>query len=438
MSERSKGPRTIRWLRAVPALAFTAMSISCANDTPTGLGESLFPLQPRTIEVRLPWSEFGVALEVFGGYGRATEAPAIVLAEDYQGELDARVIAAFAYPTFVEARDTTGVLRNDSLYTPIGGRLVARFDSIDQEEFQLEAGLLFDAWDGSTVTWEAAVDSLGEFRAWQEPGAGPVTPVGTGEWIPGVGDSLSIQVDSLTARAWGDTTQFSGVRLDLGTPERLVRLTQLTLHVDTRPSVDPDTTVTFTAFTGNVAFIYSPSPSPPTGELRMGGAPAWRTIMTVDVPSVIDGPPSLCEQVTCPFVIDPERVNFASISLTPTPPQPGFRPVDTLQIDARAVLAPELLPKSPLGMSQAPGGVALPSELFEESAGGRIEIPVTSFIEDILLGETASGEEPLTSIALLDLFEPRSFPFAAFAGPGQEGEPVLRMIVTTSDTVELR
>jgi hypothetical protein len=159
--------------------------------------------------------------------------------------------------------------------------------------------------------------------------------------------------------------------------------------------------------------------------------------MHLDVPRVLDGPPELCAEVTCPFPIDPSRVNLASISLTPIPPEAGFRPTDTLQLDARGILVPGLLPKSPLGSTLAFGGVSVPPAAASGSAGS-VEIPVTTFVADLIRGETSTGDDPITSLAILDLFEPRSFPYMTFVGPGQEGEPVLRMVVTTADTVQIR
>jgi len=427
---------------AAPLTAFVAAAAvlafaSCTNDTATGLDDDLLPLRPRTIEVRLPWSQFGVGIDVIGGYGLVSETPSVVLADDYQGQLDARALAAFRYPPDVSVDDTTGVVRIDTAYVPVGGRLLVRIDTIGQEDFHIVAGLLLDRWDRTSATWEVAVDSVTMSRLWEEPGAGPVVPVGSADWTPEMGDSLIVPIDSLAVATWADTSQASGLRLELETPGRLVRILELGLEVDARPSVNPDTLVAVETATGNVTFIYSPSPPDPSGGLRVGGVPAWRTVMRLNVPLVLDGPPELCAEVTCPFEIDPSRVNLAAIALTTTVPDAGFRPVDTLQLDARGILAPELLPKSPLGSSLASGGVLVPSEAFGGSTR-EVEIPVTSFVADLLRGETSTGGQPLTSLAIVDLFEPRSFPYATFAGPGQEGEPFLRMIVTTADTVEIR
>ena len=41
------------------------------------------------------------------------------------------------------------------------------------------------------------------------------------------------------------------------------------------------------------------------------------------------------------------------------------------------------------------------------------------------------------TITLMEVFEPLSFAFGSFAGPGQVGEPVLRLLITVSDPVGL-
>jgi hypothetical protein len=417
--------------------AVAAALASCTNESATGLGDSFLPLKPQTVEVRLPWSEFGAGVEVIGGYGLVSETPAVVVAEDYQGAVDARALASFTYPTEITLADTTGVQRVDSTFSPVQGRLLVRFDTLGLEGFQMVAGLLLDEWDQRTATWEAAVDSVGEYREWSEPGAGPVTVVGRANWLRGSGDSLIVTIDSTGVATLADTSQASGLRIGLETPDRLVSLLELGLEVSVRSTVNPDTLVTLTPTAENVTFIYSPSPPAPSEGLRVGGVPAWRTVMRLNVPTALDGPPELCAVVTCPFQIDASRLHLASISLTPTVPEPGFRPTHTLEVDARGLLAPELQPKSPLGFSLAFGGVSVPPDVFD-GVGGKVEIPVTTFVADLIRGTTSAGAEPLQSLAIIDLLEPRSFPYATFAGPGQEGEPVLRMIVTTADTVEIR
>ncbi|HZD05917.1 MAG TPA: hypothetical protein VE173_13480, partial [Longimicrobiales bacterium] len=148
---------------------------------------------------------------------------------------------------------------------------------------------------------------------------------------------------------------------------------------------------------------------------------------------------SLCAQVTCPYTLDASRLNVATLDLTTRRPEPGFRPLDSLFVDARAVLAPERLPKSPLSASYViDGGLSVAPDAFGPDAGSTVSIPVTTFVRDLIRGETSSGEDPPQSLALLSFSEPLSLLLTSFVGPGGEGEPVLRLILTTSDTVEVR
>jgi hypothetical protein len=155
---------------------------------------------------------------------------------------------------------------------------------------------------------------------------------------------------------------------------------------------------------------------------------------------VLTGPAALCEKVQCPFALDPSRINAAVLVLTSRATEPAFQPSDTVRVDARAVLAPERLPKSPLGDPFLGGGFGFPvaPDAFGEAAGTAVELPVTPFVRDLVRDTTFTGAPAPHHLALLSLFEPLSIAYASFAGPGQEGAPYLRMIVTTADTVEIR
>lgn len=414
----------------------------CGDETATGLAEGLLPFQPRTLEIALPWSEFGVDLQVLGGFGRVSEIPQPVVAHEYDGALEARLLTRFDdYPGTLTVIDTLGATRVDTLYTVTGARVVAVFDTLRSTgPSQLVAHRMQQEWDRRTATWASAVDSLGVRIPWEEPGAGPAPDVGSASWDPEISDTVRIPVSPEAATAWGDTADASrGLRLDANTPGSYLALLSLRLEVDAEPSLNPDTVITFTVQPGPVTVLYTPSPGDPGGSIRVGGAPAWRSVIEMDVPTVVDGPPGLCAQVTCPYTLDPSRLNLATLELTTRRPEAGFLPIDSVFVDARAVLDPDRLPKSPLGFSYViGGGLPLGADLFGDGTGSTVSIPVTSFVRDLIRGETSSGDEPPRSLALLTFSEPLSILFSSFVGPGGEGEPVLRMVLTTSDTVEIR
>ncbi len=415
--------------------------LACEETTPTSSDGQLIPIQTRTLEFVLPFDEFAEGVEVFGGYGSTAELFESVLAANYRGVLESRVLIRFSeFPWQASVRDSTGTTRADSAFTFVGGRIVARFDTTEanrpENPVMLSAGLLPDGFDASSVTWTTSVDTINDFSSWPEPGASPVVSLGEAEWDPAESDSVVFELDSLQVTQFGDTLEAGpGMRLDLTSDGVRMNLLSSDLRLYARPNVNQDTLVTLNARPTAQTFIYDPFPLPAEDGIRIGGAPSWRTVLTLDLPAALDGTPELCAQITCPIAITPERLNAASLVLTTAPSEEAFVPSDSLFLDARAVLAPELLPKSPLGTSLVGGlGVSISPSAFAEESGRTITVPVTSFVRALFDG---SGSEIVRDLVLLTPLEPFSIGFGSFAGPGTDGEPSLRLILTVADTVEI-
>jgi hypothetical protein len=417
--------------------------LACDENTPTSLDEGRLPVDPATVEILLSWDEFARGLAVYGGFGTTNELGQGVLARAFEGTLDARTLVRFEpYPPRATVRDSAGVLRVDSGFVWIGGRVVARLDTLSStnglEPVTMSLGALTSEWHVRTASWTLAVDTAGDTRSWPEPGAGPVQALSEAVWDPTLGDSVVFEVDSAAVAALGDTLNPArGVRLALLTEGERIDVRSVGLRLDTRPSVHPDTVVTLNAASQGLTFVYDPVPPPPPDGIRVGGTPAWRTVLDLDVPRVLNGPPSLCAVVGCPFVLEPSRVNHASLVLTTDVVQPtAFQPTDTVRLDVRPVLAPERLPKSPLGTSfVAAAGKPVPPEAFRDGAGLEVSVPITSLVR-VLVQEDPDPVPP-NHVALLSVLEPLSIAFASFLGPGSVGAPFLRLIVTAADTVRL-
>lgn len=431
-----------RSLVASALLLFGAAA--CEERTPTSLDESLLPPEPVTVEVRLGWDQFASNLEVFGGYGAPEELGTGVLANEYADTLNARTLVRFgAYPTETSVRDSLGTIRTDTNLTFVGGRVVAFFDTIastNTSPVTLALGATENEWHATTATWTAAVDTIGDLRPWPEPGAGPVTPIGTVDWDPDAGDSVSFSVDSTTIAEWADTTDLSrGMRLDLVTPGHRLQVTTVALRLITRPSLNPDTLVDVTAPRRNLTFVYDPFPEPPPDGIRIGGVPAWRTVLDVGLPAQLTGPPELCAAVGCPLVLESGQVNHAALLLRSRQTETAFQPTDTVRLDVRPVFSRAAMPKSPLGSSLVglTEGGRVPPDAFGAGAGVEIEVPVTGFVRRLLPGAEEGPEDAPNTLALLSVFEPLSIAFASFHGPGGPDEPVLRLILTVSPSVEL-
>ncbi len=423
---------------AACVLAVTVFGVSaCQENSPTSVDPDGNPVSIETFEIDLPWSVFGSRSETYGGFGSPSQLGALILAEDYQGSLDSRaVVRPGVIPERVNVRRNDGILVLDSVETFVGGRLIATFDSTRvSESFGVRLGVLDQVWDPASATWEMAVDTFGVAIPWTEPGAGPVTGDAAGFWEVGGGDSLVVELPADLITTWSDSTTIRGFRLDLDAPGRRVTLGSIRLEVDARTFVRPDTVVTVSVATDRRTFIYTPDVSDAAGAIRVGGAPSFRSVVGLDVPATIDGPAGLCALVGCPYTIDPASLNRASLILTTRESQPaGFQPVDSIRLDVRPVLAPDALPKSPLGATFF-GTQVFGPELFGDGSGERIEVQITNLVRSLLDPEQ---EDVPSDIALLMRFEPLDVSFAEFEGPSSPDAPILRLLLTVTDTVRYR
>lgn len=443
------------------ALAAVPLLLSaCREQLPTASEEGLVPVGT-TVEVVLSFGEFATRARVYGGYGRPSDLGGGFLARDFAGAgatptdpsaagLNAATLVNFGdFPLFASVLDTTGTTRPDSSLTFLSGRIVADFDadgSVAQGPVRVLAHEVTEPWDRITATWRLAVDSLDRQVPWATPGGAAGPEIGSAVWDSASGDSLEIMVDSALVAAWSERRDTAGdlrtVRLASDVAGSRLKLRSARLWLAARPSLAPDTVIQVLSPPRGTTFIYDPGPSAPTGaSLRVGGAPAWRSVLDLDVPRRLNGPPELCAAVGCPVEIDEDHVSYAGLVLSPRRPDPAFAPSDTLTIDVRMVLAPLFLPKSPLGPSNAgigsPAGLAgtiLAPELFGVDADEEtVEVPVTRVIRDLLRGETASGDPvPSATVALLSTFEPVSIEYVSFEGPGSPAAPRLRLILSFS------
>jgi hypothetical protein len=416
----------------------------CQEEITTIVEGDLIPVGAVTVEVTLPFHEFAKDLEAWGGYGQPYQLPTSILARAFEGSLDARVLNSWnPYPVAASVRDSTGSVRVDSLLTFVGGRIVARFDTLSSVldgPVTLSIGALPRDWDFRSATWDVAVDSVGDRQLWTEEGAGPVTPLGTAVWDPATGDSAVFEIDSAAVALWADTAGSEiGARFDVVTEGVRLDLRNLTYFLSTRPSSHTDTIVELSVGSRTRTFVYQPVPAAPEDEIRVGGAPAWRAVFTMDFPEALNGPPELCQLVQCPLTLTPESLISAALVLTTQAPPPAFQPTDTLWLDVRPVLDPSRLPKSPLGSSLAGVlGVQLIPEYFGEEAGTQVDIPIGAYIESLIAQNTGEDVKVPPTVALLSLFEPLSLYFAAFEGPDSPTGPVLRLILTLAEDVRIR
>lgn len=422
-------------------------TVGCQEEITATLEGDLIPVEAITVEVTIPFHEFAGDLEGWGGYGRNWELAKDIVARLFEGSLDARVLNSWRpYPTFSTVKDSTGVFVADSSLTFVGGKVVARFDTLSsvlEGPVELQVSALPRRWDYRSVSWGLAVDSVGDQQAWDEPGAGPVAPLATGVWDPAQGDSTVILLDSAAAAVWGDSASAEmGLRLDALTEGVRLDLIGMAYYLITRPSVHPDTLVDLTLPSRARSFVYHPEPEPPEDEIRVGGVPAWRSVFTLEIPDSVNVSPEVCSGafgVQCRVELTPESLISASLVLTTKEPPPAFSPADSLYMDVRPVLEPSRMPKSPLGSSLVGAlGALLTPEDFEGGAGAEVEIPLGSYIESLIQEKTDPDLDLPKTVALLSSFEPLSVYFAAFEGPDSPNGPKLRLVLTFADEVGIR
>lgn len=436
--------RSGKRMRAVGASLVLGL-VGCQERFPTVLDDAAFPTEAYTVQVTLPFHEFAKDVRVWGGYGRPYELPHGVVARSYEGELEARTLISWeAYPGVASVRDTTGTVRADTALVFVGGRVVAVLDTLDVRgvggPVTLGLGALQQPWDLATVSWNLAVDSVGGRVPWGEPGAGPVVGLGTAEWDRTQGDSVVFALDSAAVALWADSLgQRRGIRLEAVTEGIRLHVNRVTLVLTTRPRSRPDTLLYLSVPARERTFVYHPFPEVPGGEIRVGGVPAWRSVLTLDLPEKVYPAAEVCSRIACPITLTPQALVSASLVLRTQPSRPGFTPTDTLRVDVREALEPSRMPKSPLGFSLLPfGGLSIPPARFQAPEGEDVLIPLGEYVEGLIRARSDTTMVVSKSVVFLSAFEPLSLFYGAFQGPGSPHPPRLRLILTVGRGVQLR
>jgi len=431
---------------ALSLVAAGAVSlVACREESPTSVDLDLLPLDLITLEIELPWDDFGSNLAVYGGYGGPADLQDGVLARSYAAEsLDSNLLVRFSsFPTTATVRDSTGTLRTDTDLSFYGGYVVAFFDtiaSVHAGSVDMALGAIQTPWHPPSATWESAKDTVGDQLPWPEPGGGPVTALTTRTWDPLQGDSVQFFLDSAQVGIWDNPFDpASGARIEVLTDGVRLRVVGGALRLHTRSSINPDTVLITTAAAQNVTFLYDVEAAPPADGMRVGGAPAWRTVMDVAIPPTLSGPPELCAVVACPYTLTTNQVNYAALLLRSRSTTLAFQPSDSITIDVRPVLSRAALPKSPIGNTLLPttSGQKVDGAAFGSLDGSLVEVPITNYVRSYLAGPDPAGRPPPTTLALLSAPEPGSFTFGEFYGPGTNA-PILRLVVTVSPPLELK
>jgi hypothetical protein len=281
-----------------------ATLVACADELPTAT-HPLTPVDPVTFEVRLPWSQFASSLRVLGGFGHPSDTRTGLLAHEYAGKLEARTLVRFPnFPRSISALDSLGTTRTDTAMTFIGANVLVRFDTTVVKgtgPIFLRLDRINSGWDAASVTWTHAVDTVGSRVLWPQPGGGPLVPFADGSWDPITNqDQAILPLDSAETQFLRDTTQTNrGLMVTLETAGKRVPVQNVILQLQVIPSVNADSLIFLDMEAAQLTYIYTPEPgAPPANELRSGGVPAWRSILTLGLPATVPGTAAACARTT--------------------------------------------------------------------------------------------------------------------------------------------
>lgn len=420
------------------AVAAGAPLSACGDETPTSVGGDIIEEGFRTFEVVLEAPEFLEADTTYDRLGSLIGLPFGLVARSFGDELFARTLFRITFPEQVTYEDADENSVTDSVFTVVGGTATVVFDSLGDSTgpIQIEVVDVTESWHAGSVSWEQRFDTAGVSAPWQEPGGTTGQVLATATWE--AGDTLRIPLDSAAASVWTDSASaFHGGLVRSATDGTRLRIQALTFEFDVRPE-SADTIVPAGSMSQR-AVVVTPEASAPDGtELRIGGAPTWRSVLLFRLLEDVQIP---CGPDTtgCTIPIRDVDVNLAALLLQPLTVT-SRRIERPMRIEGRAVLRAPGVPVSRSPLSNAFGRMesALEPADFETTTGGnqRAVVPITDYVRRNL--NPVGDEAPIVWIALVAEAEPAIpvFGYASFGSLQSSDPPRLRLVVTVPEREE--
>lgn len=390
-----------------------ALSAGCENDLPTIVGADRLPggAAPVTVQVTLEPEQFLRADTVFTDYTDPRDAPFLLVANAFDGALEAHSLARFTgFP--------------DSVATYGAGRVVTTVveaASSSPGPARLQLWALDQAWDSASVTWTAAEQRDGTTVPWTTPGGSRGALLAEAVWVPGdtiAPDSVVFAVDSLAVARMA-AEGFPGLLVTSETPGSRLRLTRLSLTAGIRTVARPDTSVARTMGLGPQDFIFTPDLPAPGSLYRVGGLTGDRTVLRLDLSQRVPGCADPATDPACPSVaLRDVTLNRALLVLEPSASPAGFRPLTRTDVRVRRVVETELGRRAPLAESFAADSVS--AALFAAPGGEPISLDLTAAVTQVVSRDTSE-----TTIAILAEPEGGRFGPLWFAA-----RPRLRLVYT--------
>ena len=411
--------------RLLPLLLVLA---ACTEETPSEVGGGIISTDDvRTFELLLDPAQWMAYDTTFSGYARPQDAPFSMIANKFGGVVDSNLLIRPAQPpTVINVRNAAGASVPDSSPRYFAGRLVIRFDttlSTEPPAF-FRAFRTVEPWHFS-ATWQLRVDTGNVQLPWAMPGGSRGAQVDTATWA--AGDSIVFRVDSATIAQLGDTANASrGLLIVDETNNTRARIRSVTLRVQARSAIQQDTVFNFDVVPSMSAFIFNPQPPAAGTQLRVGGVPAWRSIIGVN--ENLRNLVIPCPGVTgCQIRLDRAHINLAELVLQPEPAPAGFTPEDSTFVQVRALLTTPGVPlqRSPLGVPVGNSPIIASSIFNNPAAASPVRINITNYIIALVDEDFDDDTRPASSLVLMQFNEPATFGFNAF----QSG-PRLRIVIT--------
>lgn len=419
---------------ALGAIALVMMAAACGDEGPTTVGGDLIGRGIRTFEVVLEGSEFLQEDSTFGGLAALRDIPQRLVAEDFEGVLDAHTLVRVRKPVTVTYADTAGgTPQTDSIVAVLGARAVLVVDSITVAgaPVDVQALTLTEDWDRPSVDWTTRVDTADVTEPWTTPGGTTGTLLGEAQLTAAL-DTLVIELDSAAAAVMFDSAQaFRGFMLRSVTADSRLRIRSIGFEFDVVPTGKPDTVVPGGGVVTSVTILDPVAAPAPATQLRTGGVPIWRTLLHFKDLSDIVVDCSVEAGEICQVPLTETSISLAAVLLQPVPGGEHRLEVP-IRLQAQAVLEAEGIPliRSPLSSALGEMVDSLSVEQFTSVPGStdRIALPVTDYLRRIL--NPAAEEGSFLWLAVTPTTEGSSIGFATFASLESANPPRLRLVLS--------
>lgn len=407
------------WPR-VAAFLSLALLVGCTDELPTVGGSDRFPdgRAPTTIELLLTGGDVLLQEAVYDDFADPRNAAYLLVAEDFDGELDAHTLTRFRNFPQAVTFSSGGTTRTDSVFDYVSGEVttVVNPNASTEAVTTLRLWAVEQAWDSTQVTWQNAAEG----EPWAMPGGTRGDLLAEAQWMPGdtvVGDTVIWQLDSLAVRRLAAEGSH-GVMVTSADADTRLQIRGLSLRTRLRPESVQDTTIAVAVATGAQVFVFSPEPPRSSGIYRVGGVTGARTVLELDLIQDVPGcsAPTVrnCEDVSLRDV----TLNYAELVLQPRPVPAGFRPLNTSSFLIRRVVEPELGRQSPLGQALVSDTVS--AARFEVGSDEPVRVNLTSAIQTLIQTDSTS-----LTVALLGDGSASQFGYQWY-----EGVPVVRLVYT--------